>query len=199
MKAEIAARGPLACGIAVPDALEAYKGGIFCDTTGDVNIVHDVSVVGYGIDADTKEAYWLVRNSWGTHWGEDGFFRVCRGKNNIAIESDCAMATPKDTWTTDERHTTTQAEKDSPLNDKTVYPFPQPTYDGETDKVVEPETDAFLTKPKNGGCRVEKAFFVGGEKKNVPHAWDLMKPEDVPTECNWANKDGRNWLSWSKN
>ena len=64
MMQEIAQRGPIACGIAVPDALETYTDGIFCDNTGDMEIVHDISVVGYGIDSGEK--YWLVRNSWGT-------------------------------------------------------------------------------------------------------------------------------------
>lgn len=138
-----------------------------------------------------------MRNSWGEHLGENGFVRVCRGTNNIAIESDCAWATPKDTWTKDVRHQTTQAEKDSPLNDKTVYPFPQPTYSPSLKTVVKPEIDAFLSKPKNGGCRVERSFFVGGEKKTVPHAWDTLK--DVPANVNWADMDGVNYLSWNKN
>lgn len=114
MMQEIAQRGPIACGIAVPQTLEDYTGGIYCDDTGDMEIVHDISVVGYGVENGQK--YWLVRNSWGTHWGEDGFFRVCRGTNNINIESDCAWATPKDTsekvW-----HITTDAEKNDPKND----------------------------------------------------------------------------------
>jgi len=97
MKKEIYARGPLACGIADPQALKDYTGGIYCDDTGAMEITHDISIVGYGVEEGQK--YWLVRNSWGTHWGEDGFFRVCRGVNNINIESDCAWATPKDTWT----------------------------------------------------------------------------------------------------
>merc|ERR1711957_752901 len=69
-------------------------------------------------------------NSWGTQWGEEGFFRVCRGTNNIAIESNCSWATPKDvsekTW-----HMTTDAEKTDPLNDTVVYEFPQPEYSGD--------------------------------------------------------------------
>ena len=61
---EIYQRGPIACGIAVPDALENYTSGIFHDKTGDMDIVHDISVVGFGVEDGTK--YWTVRNSWGT-------------------------------------------------------------------------------------------------------------------------------------
>ena len=39
---------------------------------------HAVVVVGFGTDDDGRD-YWLVKNSWGTHWGEDGFFK-CVGK-----------------------------------------------------------------------------------------------------------------------
>ena len=66
MMQEILNRGPIACGIAVPEALEAYTGGIFEDDTGDLNIVHDVSIVGWGEENGKK--YWTVRNSWGTYW-----------------------------------------------------------------------------------------------------------------------------------
>jgi C1A family cysteine protease len=109
MMQEIYQRGPIACGVAVPDSLENYTSGIYEDKTGDVNIVHDISVVGWGVEAGTK--YWTVRNSWGTHFGEQGFFRVIRGVNNIAIETDCAWATPMDTWTNDTRHKLTPEEK----------------------------------------------------------------------------------------
>ena len=104
MMQEIYQRGPIACGVAVPDSLETYTGGIYYDKTGDLNIVHDISVVGFGVENGTK--YWVVRNSWGTHWGEQGFFRIIRGVNNIAIESDCAWATPVDTWTNPWWHNT---------------------------------------------------------------------------------------------
>jgi len=66
-------------------------------------------------------------------------------------------------------HFTTQAEKDDVRNDKIAYEFPQPVYKGRS----EDESDKFLAKSKNG-CRVEKATFEGGEKKNVPHSWDIL-------------------------
>jgi cathepsin X len=97
MLQEVYQRGPIACGIAVPDALETYTGGIFCDITGDMSVVHDISVVGYGVE--NGQPFWTVRNSWGAHWGEQGFFRLCRGVNNLSIESDCSSGTPVDTWT----------------------------------------------------------------------------------------------------
>jgi len=105
---EIYQRGPIACGIAVTDEMEAYTGGIFEDKTGDLDVVHEISIVGYGEEKGTP--YWLVRNSWGTHWGEDGFMKIVRGKNNMAIESDCAWATPLDTWTDQKTHVTTEKE-----------------------------------------------------------------------------------------
>jgi len=65
---------------------------------------HDISVVGWGIEDGTK--YWLIRNSWGTYWGENGMFKLIRGINNLNIEGYCSWAEPKDTWTDDVRNTT---------------------------------------------------------------------------------------------
>lgn len=198
MMQEIYQRGPIACGIAVPVELDYYTGGVFCDTTGDMDIVHDISVVGYGVTAE-GEKYWTVRNSWGTHWGENGTFRVCRGTNNIAIESDCAWATPKDTWTDMVMHKTTDAEKNDPKNDYTVYPFPQPLYKGNGVTETPESTEGFLNKIEGGPCRVEKAEFEGGAKKTTPYAWERFSNEDLPLNVDWRNMNGKNYLSWSKN
>lgn len=119
---ELVQRGPFACSIAVTQELDDYKGGIFYDDTGDKYTVHEVAIVGYGEQNGVK--FWNVRNSWGAHWGENGFFRIVRGINNLAIESSCYWGTPLDTWTEGELHTTTIEEQNDPRNDKTVYDFP---------------------------------------------------------------------------
>jgi cathepsin X len=161
-----------------------------------MEIVHDISVVGFGV-TDDGQKFWTVRNSWGTHWGENGTFRVCRGTNNISIESDCSWATPVDTWTEGKRHQTTEAEKNDPLNDTTVYPFPQPVYKG--NGVTEtPESNDFLGID-GGPCRVEKAVFEGGVKKTTPYAWERFSNDELPKEVDWRNMNGKNYLSWSKN
>lgn len=87
MMREIYQRGPISCGIAVPDKLINYTSGVFHDLTNNTQIVHDISVVGYGValvennnnnnnnlgsddwhQGKQEVPFWLVRNSWGTYW-----------------------------------------------------------------------------------------------------------------------------------
>jgi cathepsin X len=96
--AEVYARGPVATGIDAT-VLETYTGGYIITATQPSNINHIVSIVGWGTDASTNTPYWIVRNSWGQYWGEQGWFRIVRGQDALGIEEDASWATPKVTWT----------------------------------------------------------------------------------------------------
>jgi len=93
MKAEIFMRGPIGCGMATPnDFCYHYNGGIYKSKILFPLIDHEVSVVGWGEEGG--EEYWIARNSWGTFWGESGFFRILMHKDNLAIETDCDWGVP---------------------------------------------------------------------------------------------------------
>jgi len=94
MMAEIKARGPITCRQAVTKAFFKYKGGVFKDTSGAMKPQHATSVVGWGKTKDGHK-YWVVRNSWGTYFGENGYFKIAKGINNLGIEDECTWGVPE--------------------------------------------------------------------------------------------------------
>ncbi|XP_031268246.1 senescence-specific cysteine protease SAG39-like [Pistacia vera] len=65
-----------------------YKSGVFKGNCG-TNLDHGVTAIGYGTESDGTK-YQLVKNSWGTEWGEDGFMRIQRDVE--AEEGLCGLA-----------------------------------------------------------------------------------------------------------
>jgi hypothetical protein len=71
--------GPVAISVAA-DTWHEYGGGIFDGCDKDVIIDHAVTLYGYGEEHGAR--YWLIRNTWGPDWGEDGFIRMKRLDDN---------------------------------------------------------------------------------------------------------------------
>lgn len=95
MKLALVNNGPLAVSFQVYEDFMSYSGGIYVHSK-----LHDkenfgfnpweitnhvVLVVGYGKSNGVD--YWKVKNSWGTEWGEEGYFRIRRGTDECSIES----------------------------------------------------------------------------------------------------------------
>lgn len=90
-KTYIANVGPLICGYTVYEDFDAYNGGVYSHTTGNVRGGHAVLVVGY----DDDDNCWICRNSWGPSFGGAaradgtgaGFFKIAYGDSNIDGEA----------------------------------------------------------------------------------------------------------------
>nr|QBH22551.1 cathepsin 36 [Philasterides dicentrarchi] len=96
MKQQIQRYGPITCRIAATLEFDFYDGkGVFSQKLEDPvsKINHAIAVVGWGIE--NGQEYWIGRNSWGTYWGDFGFFKMKMYEDNLAIEHDCSFGIPK--------------------------------------------------------------------------------------------------------
>ena len=97
MMTEIYKNGPIACGINAEGIVD-YAGGVLDVPRTHKMINHIISIVGWGYDATIDKQYWIIRNSWGSYWGELGFMKLVLGENQLGIEKTCAFAMPGN-WT----------------------------------------------------------------------------------------------------
>ncbi|PDW03299.1 hypothetical protein CJ255_09645 [Candidatus Viridilinea mediisalina] len=85
---------PLASTVCVGNAFTQYRGGIFATderaSCGEGRINHGVVIVGW----DDAAGVWIVRNSWGTQWGEAGYMRIAYGTSNIGSMSAYVIYEP---------------------------------------------------------------------------------------------------------
>lgn len=91
LKAAICNHGPVSSSVFVTSAFKAYTGGVFDEQArGQTN--HAVTLVGW----DDKRGAWLLRNSWGTWWGEDGYMWIEYGSNEVGSSAAWAVVEPDD-------------------------------------------------------------------------------------------------------
>jgi len=103
MKKEIFENGPIIVALNAATDLYYYSSGVFI-TNAEEPIIQDngnaevkpwqftnhaVSCVGWGETYHEGHLlkYWILKNSWGSEWGEEGYFRMLRGVNLGAVEN----------------------------------------------------------------------------------------------------------------
>ncbi|GFP85913.1 cysteine proteinase rd19a [Phtheirospermum japonicum] len=89
--ANIVKNGPLAVAINAV-FMQTYMKGVSCPYICSKRLDHGVLLVGFGeagyAPVRMKEKpYWIIKNSWGPNWGEEGFYKICRGHNICGVDS----------------------------------------------------------------------------------------------------------------
>jgi len=85
---------PVATAVMITNSWQSYQSGIIDDPTCNSDeIYHGIAVVGYGAD-DQGNQYYIMKNSWGSSWGMNGFAFLARNKGNmcgVAIDACYAV------------------------------------------------------------------------------------------------------------
>jgi len=124
-KEHIVTRGPVMAGMSIYEDFYYYSGGIYKEAYGGYMADHAICIVGY----NDAQGYWIGKNSWGTLWGEDGWFKIGYGECGIgskfafyavSFTADDDLIMPKDG-----RVIVRFKEKNSSLEDEIWLHYPE--------------------------------------------------------------------------
>ncbi len=80
--------GPVIANMIVTPEFQTYLCGVYCSSKTAIKnrneINHSVEIVDYGT-TDTGIKFWVVKNSWGEQWGEGGYFRIARERDQLGL------------------------------------------------------------------------------------------------------------------
>lgn len=99
MAAAVVEHGAVVGILNMQDGLGAYSSGVFksqsCCSGTDKELgyclQHAVTIVGFGTDEGDGTPFWLVKNSFGSSWGTQGYFRIARGNDTCGIEDNVVV------------------------------------------------------------------------------------------------------------
>ncbi|CAK7346288.1 unnamed protein product [Dovyalis caffra] len=89
--ANLVKHGPLSVAINAV-FMQTYIGGVSCPYICSKRQDHGVLLVGYGSAGYApirfkEKPFWIIKNSWGENWGENGYYRICRSRNICGVDS----------------------------------------------------------------------------------------------------------------
>lgn len=113
--------GPVTVGVYVDKYFQAYQGGIF-DRSASGQCNHGVVLTGW----DDSQGCWIMRNSWGSDWGESGYMRIKYGTSSIGYAAAYIVYKGGVTPTTSSSPTVTVKPTASPSPTPTVNPTASP-------------------------------------------------------------------------
>jgi len=109
----VASKGAVLTGVYASDSsFKKYKSGVY-DKCSSSQPNHAVVAVGYGTDT-TNGDYWIVKNSWGTDWGEQGYIKVKRGNSQCGIGGVCVWSDAAANGSADNNPTTATTTTEAP-------------------------------------------------------------------------------------
>ncbi|KRZ07605.1 Cathepsin B-like cysteine proteinase 6 [Trichinella zimbabwensis] len=86
LQKELMMNGPMEVAFQVYEDFLLYKTGVYQHHTGSALGGHAVRLLGWG--EENGVPYWLLANSWNSEWGDEGFFKIYRGRDECGIESE---------------------------------------------------------------------------------------------------------------
>ncbi|CAH1789020.1 unnamed protein product [Owenia fusiformis] len=93
IQTEIMTNGPVEASFTVFADFPNYKSGVYQHMSGSALKGHAVKILGWGEENGTP--YWLAANSWNPTWGDKGYFKILRGKDECGIESSIVAGLPQ--------------------------------------------------------------------------------------------------------
>ncbi|RNC59775.1 cysteine peptidase [Trypanosoma cruzi] len=84
----LAVNGPVAVAVDASSWM-TYTGGVMTSCVSE-QLDHGVLLVGYNDSAAVP--YWIIKNSWTTQWGEEGYIRIAKGLNQCLVKEEASSA-----------------------------------------------------------------------------------------------------------
>jgi len=137
IKHDLVKYGPVLCGLMVfEDFLTTYDGkSVYAPTTGATAAGgHAVCIQGYGHDSASNMDYWLIKNSWSSSWGDNGYFKIQQGNTMCQLEQNVVGMIPD--------------FPGMPVSDPNIVPVETPdeaTIQQFTDHFIDPNTGYYNT------------------------------------------------------